>query len=194
MFLTFSIHHDGELRENPASGYGSVSAMISKDVLMLIQLNCPGIELCQILNMKGATNSSGSVPHMEKFCTLLLPPLQDGACTVWATCAGEHPGHEEFSHGPLPEYPPASPRPSRCFRISMRDSVISVVLKIQGRDWGIERRCYGGSGTPRHLARAYLCCRSIRSRSCCAVGRVGSADDECGGSPGHRVEGLPRRA
>ena len=85
MFLTFSIHHDGELRENPASGYGSVSAMISKDVLMLIQLNRPGIELCQILNMKGATNSSGSVPHMEKFCTLLLPPLQDGACTVWAS-------------------------------------------------------------------------------------------------------------
>ncbi|KAI0249420.1 hypothetical protein BJV78DRAFT_1354245 [Lactifluus subvellereus] len=82
------------------------------DFLML--LNLPGIGLCHILDIKGTISSSGSVPHMKKPCTLLFPPLQNSTCMVWATCAGERPGHEAFYRGPLamPEYPPASPSPS----------------------------------------------------------------------------------
>jgi hypothetical protein len=66
--------------------------MISKDVLALVQLDPPGIELCRVSNMKreaedghggdgGATNTRGSPndgPRMDKLCTLLLPPLQYG--------------------------------------------------------------------------------------------------------------------
>jgi hypothetical protein len=79
--------------------------MISKDVLALVQLDPPGIELCRISNMgkevedeaageegsgtsgdrdSGATNDnsrgrsgrSDGRPRMDKLCTLLLPPLR----------------------------------------------------------------------------------------------------------------------
>lgn len=100
--------------------------MISEDVFALVQLDPPGIELCRISNMKGA--SSG--PRMDKLCTLLLPPLQDGACPDWAVCVGEHPGHQPFSRGPWPEYRRAPPR--RQFRQSTRDSIVSVVMQITG--------------------------------------------------------------
>jgi len=39
------------LREFPPGMYGAIPAMISKDVLALVQLDPPGIELCRISNM-----------------------------------------------------------------------------------------------------------------------------------------------
>ena len=76
--------------------------MISKDILVQVQVDPPGIELCRISNMQkeaeegeggegsggssggdddgGATNDRGSrnngPPRMDKLCTLLLPPLR----------------------------------------------------------------------------------------------------------------------
>ena len=103
--------------------------MISEDVFALVQLDPLGIELCRISNMKGE-GGSDSGPHMDKLCTLLLPPLQDGARPDWAVCVGEHPGHQPFSRGPWPEYRRAPPR--RQFRQSTRDSIVSVVMQITG--------------------------------------------------------------
>lgn len=82
-------------------------AMISKDVLALVQLDPPGIELCRISNMgkevedeaageegsgtsggrdsgppkdssRGRSGRSDGRPRMDKLCTLLLPPLRQG--------------------------------------------------------------------------------------------------------------------
>lgn len=100
--------------------------MISEDVFALVQLDPLGIELCRISNMKG----EGGPPRMDKLCTLLLPPLQEGARPDWAVCVGEHPGHQPFSRGPWPEYRRAPPR--RQFRQSTRDSIVSVVMQITG--------------------------------------------------------------
>jgi hypothetical protein len=126
--------------------------MISNDVLALIQLDPPGIELCRVSNMKkgeggeggdgGATNDRGSQndgPHMDKLCTLLLPPLRQqrdgtGSCAhvLWVFCVGEHPGHQTFSRGPWPEYrgAPLGRRPM--FRQSTKDSIVSVMICILG--------------------------------------------------------------
>jgi len=102
--------------------------MISEDVFALVQLDPPAIELSRISNMDGSDGCSG--PRMDKLCTLLLPPLQDGARPEWAVCVGEHPGHQPFSCGPWPAYRRAPPR--RQFRQSTRDSIVSVVIQIKG--------------------------------------------------------------
>ena len=104
--------------------------MISEDVFALVQLDPLGIELCRISNMNGGDGSGGGPPRMDKLCTLLLPPLQEGARPDWAVCVGEHPGHQPFSRGPWPEYRRAPPR--RQFRQSTRDSIVSVVMQITG--------------------------------------------------------------
>jgi len=75
------------VRDNFAGKYGSIPTMISEDVLALVQLNPPRIELCQVSSMKAGSDDNG--PHMDKLYTLLLPPLRDGACPDWAVCAGE---------------------------------------------------------------------------------------------------------
>src|SRR5580693_1382305 len=102
--------------------------MVSEDVFALVQLNPPGIELSRISNMKddggSISGSDGWCPRMDKLCTLLLPPRQDGARPDWAVCVGEHPGHQLFSRGPWPAYRRAPPR--RQFRQSTRDSIVSV--------------------------------------------------------------------
>jgi len=69
---------------------------------------------------------------MDKLCTLLLAPLQDGARADWAVCVGEHPGHQAFSRGPWPEYRRAPPR--RQFRQLPSESMMSVVMQITGSE------------------------------------------------------------
>jgi hypothetical protein len=152
--------------------YGAIPAMISKDVLALVQLDPPGIELCRISNMGkevedeaageeegggeegsgtsgdrvgGATNDSSrgrsgrsdGRPRMDKLCTLLLPPLREerdgtGARVIWSFCVGEHPGHQTFSRGPWPEYRRAPLGRRHMFRQSTKDSIVSVVMQIEG--------------------------------------------------------------
>ena len=127
-FLNFMAYNDGQLRDIPNQGYGHIPAMISEDIVALARLNPPGIELCRISNMKNgasSSSSSGSGPRMETLCTLQLPSLRISYVEC-AYCIGEHPDHEAFSRGPLPEYA----HPPRCqqFRPSMRDSIVSVVF------------------------------------------------------------------
>jgi hypothetical protein len=118
--------------------------MISNDVLALVQLDPPGIELCRLSNMKneveegdgGAMNGRDSLsdgPRMDKLCTLLLPPLRqrrDGtghrARAFWPFYVGEHPGHQNFSRGPWPEYRGARLGRRQMFRQSTEDNLVSL--------------------------------------------------------------------
>ena len=149
--------------------------MLSKDVLALVQLDPPGIELCRISNMekevedeagggegggkegsgtggdygggatkdnsRGRSDRSDGRPRMDKLCTLLLPPLREerdgtGARTrarvIWAFCVAEHPEHQTFSRGPWPEYRRAPLGRRHMFRQSTKDSIVSVVMQIEG--------------------------------------------------------------
>src|SRR5713226_898189 len=115
--------------------------MISDDVLALVQLDPPGIELCRISNMQneGATNSRchssrEDGPHMDRLCTLLLPPLRqepDGtsATITRAFCFGGQSGHEAFSE-PWPECHRAPSGRRQIFRPSTRDSVVNVMMEV----------------------------------------------------------------
>ncbi|KAF8502729.1 hypothetical protein F5888DRAFT_1800270 [Russula emetica] len=137
------------LRENSTGKYGAVH-MISTDILALIQLDPPGIELCRVSNMRnegeeGATNSShhssqNDGPRMDRLCTLLFSPLRQrdgtgaGATASTAFCVGEHSGHQTFSCEPWPEYHHAPLGRGQIFRQSTRDSVVSVTMGIVGCD------------------------------------------------------------
>jgi hypothetical protein len=74
---------------------------------------------------------------MDKLCTLLLPPLREerdgtGARVIWSFCVGEHPGHHTFSRGPWPEYRRTPLGRRHMFRQSTKDSIVSVVMHIDG--------------------------------------------------------------
>jgi hypothetical protein len=127
--------------------------MISNDVLSLVQLDPPGIELCRISNRKkeegegeggggdgGATNSRDSRnygPCLDKLCTLLLPPLRQRQDTgararvAWAFCSGEHPGHQMFSRGAWPERRTPLGR-RQMFHQLMKDSILKVMMYVMG--------------------------------------------------------------
>ena len=119
--------------------------MISNDVLALIQLYPPGIELCRVSNIRneeGATNRShhssrNDEPRMDRLCTLLFPPLRQqrdgaGARISMAFVVGEHLAHETFSSEVWTEYHRTPLGRSQIFRQSTRDSVVSVVIGIVG--------------------------------------------------------------
>jgi len=137
--------------------------MISNDVLALIQLDPPGIELYRLFNMRsegeeGATHSShhssrNDGPRMDRLCTLLFPPLRQqrggtgaDASVSKAFCVGEHLGHQTFSCETCPEHHRAPQGSGQIFRQSARDSVVSVVMGIVGcegrlRNFEVVVRC-----------------------------------------------------
>ena len=87
---------------------------------------------------RSSGRSDGRRPRMDKLCTLLLPPLRqardgiNGARVIWTFIVGEHPGHQTFSRGPWPEYRHARVGRRHVFRQSTRDSIVSVVMQIEG--------------------------------------------------------------
>ena len=123
--------------------------MISNDVLALIRLDPPGIELCRLSNMQnegeeGATNTShhssqNDGPRMDRLCMLLFPPLRPQPDGIGARArlhtgfwVGRN-GYQTFSREPWPEYHRAPLRRSQIFRQSMKDSVVSVVIGLDVR-------------------------------------------------------------
>jgi hypothetical protein len=124
--------------------YGAVH-MISNNVLALIQLDPPGIELCRVSNIRnegeeGATNRSrDDGPRMDRLCTLLFPPLRqqrDGtgasASVSTAFCAEKHSGHQTLSWEPCSECHRGPLGCGQIFHQSARDSVVCVVIGIVG--------------------------------------------------------------
>jgi hypothetical protein len=71
--------------------YGSVLSVLSEEIILLVRLRDPALELCRLANVGGPNQS------LETVCVLSLPGLYPGACLRWATCFGEHPGHALFS-------------------------------------------------------------------------------------------------
>ena len=132
--------------------YGSVLSVLSKEIILLIRLREPALELCRLTNMGDREKAS-----LETVRVLSLPELTTSATLRWATCFGEHPGHALFSKyrqqlPPSHLYPLLSTNSSsgsetgsstggqpegrtgvrRRLRSVPRDGIISVVMQVNG--------------------------------------------------------------
>jgi hypothetical protein len=120
--------------------YGSVLSVLSEEVILLVRLRDPALELCRLTDI-GTPNQS-----LETVCILSLPGLLPGACLRWATCFGEHPGHALFSKiskkcdspdGENPSSLLSQGRPryqsKRHLRSIPSDGIVSVVMHIHSK-------------------------------------------------------------
>ncbi|KAI0271302.1 hypothetical protein BC834DRAFT_858759 [Gloeopeniophorella convolvens] len=118
-----------ELRHSSPGVYGSVLSVLSEDIVLLVRLNEPALELCRLSHIVERK------PTLETVCTLSLPSLVSTARMQWATCFGEHPGHALFSR----QHPPPSNRhthPRRHLRSVPENGIISVVMHIHNASGG----------------------------------------------------------
>lgn len=134
--------------------YGSVLSVLSEEMILLIRLREPALELCRLTNIGDREKSS-----LETVRILSLPELTTSASLRWATCFGEHPGHALFSKN-RQQHPPPRPHPllisssgsgtkdagsstglpeggstvgvRRRLRSVPRDGIISVVMQVNG--------------------------------------------------------------
>jgi hypothetical protein len=132
--------------------YGSVLSVLSEEIILLIRLREPALELCRLTNIGDREKAS-----LETVRILSLPELTISASLRWATCFGEHPGHALFSkyrqqHSPPHLHPllttnsgsgketgsPTGLQPEgrigarRRLRSVPRDGIISVVMQVNG--------------------------------------------------------------
>jgi hypothetical protein len=135
--------------------YGSVLSVLSEEIILLIRLREPALELCRLINIGDREKAS-----LETVRILSLPELTISASLRWATCFGEHPGHAPFSkhrqqHPPPPlqglhpllttnsgsgretgsstgEQPEGKIGARRRLRSVPRDGIISVVMQVNG--------------------------------------------------------------
>jgi hypothetical protein len=126
--------------------YGSVLSVLSEEIILLIRLREPALELCRLTNIGDREKAS-----LETVRILSLPELTISASLRWATCFGEHPGHALFSkyrqQHPPPQLYPLLPTNSgsstggqpegrigarRRLRSVPRDGIISVVMQVNG--------------------------------------------------------------
>jgi hypothetical protein len=116
--------------------YGSVLSVLSEETILLVRLRDPALELCRLSNIGGPNRS------LDTVCILSLPGLSPGACLRWATCFGEHPGHELFSKKRhLPDWGvPSTRQPQgrsylrkRHLRSVPADGIVSVVMHIHSK-------------------------------------------------------------
>ena len=132
--------------------YGSVLSVLSEEIILLIRLREPALELCRLTNIGDREKAS-----LETVRILSLPELTVSASLRWATCFGEHPGHALFSkyrrQHPPPQLHPLLPTISgsgretgsstdgqpdgrigarRRLRSVPRDGIISVVMQVNG--------------------------------------------------------------
>ena len=128
--------------------YGSVLSVLSRDIILLIRLREPALELCRLINIGDREKAS-----LETVRILSLPELTTNASLRWATCFGEHPGHALFSKYRQQHPPPHAPPPlitnsgsglstggqsegrigpRRRLRSVPSDGIISVVMQVNG--------------------------------------------------------------
>ena len=129
--------------------YGSVLSVLSDEMILLIRLREPSLELCRLKYIGDRERAT-----LETVRILSLPELTQSASLRWATCFGEHPGHALFSKTRQQHLPPR-PRPlmtstssgedpaqqleargggapRRRLRSVPKDGIISVVLQVNG--------------------------------------------------------------
>jgi hypothetical protein len=128
--------------------YGSVLSVLSEEIILLIRLRDPALELCRLANLGDREKAS-----LETVRILALPELTVSASLRWATCFGEHPGHALFSkyrqHPPhlhplqatnsgsdremiYGQQPEGRTGPRRRLRSVPRNGIISVVMQVNG--------------------------------------------------------------
>ena len=123
-----------QLRSTHAGVYGSVLSVLSEDMVLLVRLREPALELCRLRDI------GGSSPSLETVCMLSLPELTMSASLRWATCFGEHPGHSLFSRSR--QQPDVNGTFSIPTTTTTSMSTPSLSRKLQGR---------GGAAARRHL-------------------------------------------
>ena len=72
--------------------YSSELSVLSGEIILLIRLREPALELCRLANIGDSGKAS-----LETVCILSLPIPTSSACLKWVGCAEEHPGHALFS-------------------------------------------------------------------------------------------------
>lgn len=129
--------------------YGSVLSVLSEEIVLLIRLREPALELCRLTNVGDREKAT-----LETVRILSLPELTISASIRCATCFGEHPGHALFSKHRQPYPPPFLHTNSSCsgrgpglstagqpedrigarrrLRSVPRDGIISVVMQVNG--------------------------------------------------------------
>ncbi len=128
--------------------------MISNDVVALLQLDPPGIELCRVSNMQnereGAINSHhghgshSDGPRVDRLCILLLPQLRQRNSSAragvdYASYHNDQQCHKMFSDRLWPNLhqAPMCHVPQRhTFHQSTRDRIIDIMLWIRGCEGG----------------------------------------------------------
>jgi hypothetical protein len=120
--------------------------VLSEEIILLIRLREPALELCRL------TNIGRPDGMLETVCVLSLPELTMSTSLLWATCAGKHPGHALFSKSrralapdsvgvpvlsstflSTRHTPPAEGwGPGRQLRSVPADGIVSVVMYVRG--------------------------------------------------------------
>ena len=126
--------------------YSSLLSVLSEEIILLVRLRDPALELCRLANIADSGKAS-----LETVCLLSLPVLTSGACLHWAGGNEEHPDHALFSkhhqqHMSAHSYPdlttssdadsstyqPEGRASARCRRPRFipSDGIVSVVMQV----------------------------------------------------------------
>jgi hypothetical protein len=123
--------------------YGSELSVLSEEIILLIRLREPALELCLLANIEDREKAS-----LETICILSLPELTFGACLQCVGTSEEKPGHALFSKNPQQHLSPHSyPQPTtssgtgsstwqpECrvgarLRSAPSDSIIQVAMQV----------------------------------------------------------------
>ncbi len=125
--------------------YGPLLTVLPEEIILLIRLREPALELCRLANIGDRGSAS-----LETVCILSLPALTSRACLQLAGSISEHPGHALFlkdqQHLPPHSYPLPSTSSGtgsstrqpeamvddrrRDLSFVPRDGIISIVMHI----------------------------------------------------------------
>jgi hypothetical protein len=72
--------------------YSSSFSVLSEEIILLVRLREPALELCRLSNINDREKAS-----LETVRILSLPVLTASTSLMWAVCFDEHPGHALFS-------------------------------------------------------------------------------------------------
>jgi hypothetical protein len=72
--------------------YSSALTVLSEEIILLVRLREPALELCRLSNIDDSEKAS-----LEMVRILSLPVLTASTSLWWAACFDEHPGHALFS-------------------------------------------------------------------------------------------------
>jgi hypothetical protein len=123
--------------------YGSNLSVLSEEIILLIRLHEPALELCRLAIIGDSGNAS-----LETVCILSLPVLTSTALLLEATCSGAYTGHALFSKNNQQISPNAyrhvttsgssTRQPEsrvgarrRCLRSVPSDSIVDVVMQFE---------------------------------------------------------------